>query len=184
MCLNILELFSDKNTFMDNFEEYADPMDYDCEYGKAEPELTFYSQIARSAENPILEIACGTGRISIPLALQGFNVTGIDLCEGMINWAKQKAGNIPVKFQVDDCRAFVLDQKFKMIFMTGNSFQALLTRADQELFLDSVQKHLSDEGIFAFDTRFPLLSELSNTSNQEEHWQQIWDYSVLAMKVP
>lgn len=168
---------------MNNLEEYSDPMEYDCEYGKPEPECSFYSQIAKRVGDPILEIACGTGRITIPLALQGFKVTGIDVCEGMIKRGIEKTTKIPIEFKVSDCRTFELDQRFQMVFMTGNSFQALLTRVDQEMLLQSVRKHLSSNGIFAFDTRFPSLAELSKTSTEEEYWHTYINSKGLSVSV-
>ena len=63
-----------------NLEEYSDPLDYDSEYGRFTPEVeTFYQELALTVQGPILDLACGTGRITIPLAKHGFEITGLDI---------------------------------------------------------------------------------------------------------
>lgn len=168
---------------MDNLEEYTDPIEYDCEYGDPEPEFSFYSKFAKKSGNPILEIACGTGRIAIPLASQGFQITGIDISKAMIERAIQKTKGTSIELIVADGRTFELGKLFRMIYMTGNAFQALLARADQEMLLQNVRKHLLPDGIFVFDTRFPLLSELSSTSKEEEYWHSYKNPEGQSVKV-
>lgn len=168
---------------MENLEEYADPSHYDCEYGEPEPELSFYAYLAGITGGPILDVACGTGRIAIPLSLKGFDVTGIDISQDMIIRGKQKSNETTLNLQVADCRHFDLDQKFKLIYMTGNAFQALLSCADQEMFLKKIRKHLFPDGVFAFDTRFPLLAELSEIVTEEEFWHTYVNPEGLSIRV-
>ena len=54
-------------------------------------QLNFYHrQVARYGE-PVLELACGSGRLTIPLAKEGVNITGVDISEDMLALAKSKA---------------------------------------------------------------------------------------------
>ena len=69
----------------------------------------------------------GTGRVAIPIARDGIPITGLDIVPAMIERARTKAAGLPV------------------------------TNADQEALLQRVQAHLDDEGVFAFETRNPLL---------------------------
>lgn len=67
----------------DNLEEFADPVNYD----RADPGdagVAFYSALAREANGSVLELACGTGRVTIPIARLGFAVTGLDIVPGML----------------------------------------------------------------------------------------------------
>lgn len=168
---------------MKNLEEYTDPGDYDCEYGNPEPELSFYTNLGRITGGPILEVACGTGRISIPLSQKGFDVTGIDISEDMINRGKQKSNETALKLLIADCCDFDLQEKFKLIYMTGNAFQALLSCADQEMFIQKIHQHLASDGLFAFDTRFPSLAELSVRSSEEEFWHTYINSIGILIKV-
>ena len=138
----------------DNLEAFADPVDYDRQ-DSSDMGVAFYASLARETGGPVLEIACGTGRVAIPIARQGFAVTGLDVVPGMLERARGKATGLPVRWIEGDARDFDLDERFRLIFLTGNAFQAFLTNADQEALLGRVRAHLHDEGLFAFETRNP-----------------------------
>jgi SAM-dependent methyltransferase len=142
-----------------NLEEFADPQNYDIE-DSSDTGVAFYSALAQETGGPVLEIACGTGRVSIPIARLGFAVTGLDIVPGMIERARSKSADLPTRWVEGDARAFDLGEHFRLIFLTGNAFQAFLTRADQEALLERVRAHLHDEGLFAFETRNPRWASL------------------------
>src|SRR5216683_2691595 len=48
------------------------------------PDIDFYVQVARECGGPVLELGCGSGRILIPTARAGLNITGLDSSEGML----------------------------------------------------------------------------------------------------
>jgi SAM-dependent methyltransferase len=139
-----------------NLEEFADPVNYD----RADPSDTgvaFYSALAREASGSVLELACGTGRVTIPIAKLGFPVTGLDIVPGMLAQARSKSAGLSVRWVEGDARTFDLGEHFRLIFLTGNAFQAFVTNAEQAAVLQRVHAHLDTEGLFAFETRNPLL---------------------------
>jgi ubiquinone/menaquinone biosynthesis C-methylase UbiE len=72
---------------------YSDAQRYDLVMGaySSGDQLNFYrSQIARSGE-PVLELACGSGRFTIPLAKEAVNIAGMDSSEDMLRLANSKA---------------------------------------------------------------------------------------------
>jgi SAM-dependent methyltransferase len=138
----------------DNLEEFADPLNYDME-DSSDTGTAFYTALARETGGPVLEIACGTGRVSIPIARLGFAVTGLDIVPGMLDRARSKSTGLPVRWVEADARTFDLGEQFRLIFLTGNAFQAFLTRKDQEALLQRARAHLHSEGLFAFETRNP-----------------------------
>jgi SAM-dependent methyltransferase len=144
-----------------NLEEFVDPHTYDIEDNN-DTGITFYSALAQETGGPVLEIACGTGRVSIPIARLGFAVTGLDIVPAMLELARSKSAGLPTRWVEADARAFELDEQFRLIYLTGNAFQAFLTRADQEALLDRVRAHLHHEGLFAFETRNPRWAGSSN----------------------
>jgi SAM-dependent methyltransferase len=152
-----------------NLEEFADPHTYDIE-DTSDTGIAFYSALAQETGGPVLEIACGTGRVSIPIARLGFAVTGLDIVPGMVALARSKSAGLPTRWVVGDARAFDLGEQFRLIFLTGNAFQAFLTRAGQEALLERVRAHLHDEGLFAFETRNPRWANRA-TRNEEAGWQ-------------
>ena len=139
-----------------NLEEFSDPLNYDLE-DPSDAGVAFYRRLAQETGGPVLEIACGTGRVTIPIAQEGIPVTGLDIVAGMIERARSKAVGLPASWLVGDARTFALAERFRLIFLTGNAFQAFVTNADQEALLQRVQAHLHDQGVFAFETRNPLL---------------------------
>jgi SAM-dependent methyltransferase len=161
-----------------NLEEFADPINYDL----ADPSDTgvaFYRALAQETGGPVLELACGTGRVTIPIARLGFSVTGLDIVPGMLEQAKRKSAGLPVRWVEGDARTFDLGEQFRLIFLTGNAFQAFVTNAEQEALLQRVRAHLHDEGLFAFETRNSLLPNTKTreglfvtleTCNEEKDW--------------
>src|SRR6187401_1868218 len=64
--------------------EYVDFAEYyDCDHAVTE-DVPFYLQLARQCGSPVLELACGTGRVLIPLARAGFELHGIDISANML----------------------------------------------------------------------------------------------------
>ncbi len=161
-----------------NLEEFSDPINYDLQ-DSSDTGIAFYTALVRQVGGPVLEIACGTGRVTIPIARLGFATTGLDIVPGMIEQARRKSIGLPVRWVHGDARTFDLAEHFRLIFLTGNAFQAFVTNAEQEALLQRVHAHVHDEGLFAFETRNPLLpgTEMPagffvplETNHEEEHW--------------
>jgi len=162
----------------DNLEEFSDAVNYDLQ-DASETGVAFYGALAQEAGGSVLEIACGTGRVTIPIARLGFTTTGLDIVPEMLAQARRKSSGLPVRWVEGDARTFDLQEQFKFIFLTGNAFQAFVTNADQAALLQRVRAHLRDDGIFAFETRNPLLPNNRTragffvpleTRQEEEQW--------------
>jgi SAM-dependent methyltransferase len=161
---------------MDNFEEYADPKLYDKENNSYKDDIHFLLKWARNTEGPIIDIACGTGRATIPLAQKGHKVIGVDVHTGMLKEAgkKSKKLGLPIEWVEQDCCHFHLNVKSEFVYTVGNSFQHFLSNEEQDALLSSVNKHLVEGGIFIFGTRFPNKEELLQPST-EEYWRTYQD---------
>lgn len=156
--------------------EYDDPILYDKENNTYTDDINFLSKWAATAAGPIIDIACGTGRATIPLAMYGHKLIGVDLHAGMLNEAKRKATElgVPIGWVEQDCTNFNLSIKSNLIFCVGNSFQHFLTNEAQDGLLTSVNRHLHPDGTFIFGTRFPNADELLQP-NTEEYWRTYVD---------
>src|SRR5712692_9107060 len=141
----------------DNLEEFRDPQTYDLEDQGYYEDYPLTEQWARSLGGPLLDLACGTGRMALRMAAQGYQVTGVDIMPEMIEWARQKAAKqaVSIDWVVADARAFHLQKQYPFIYMLENVFQFFLTREDQEALLARVREHLLPEGCFLFETRNP-----------------------------
>lgn len=158
----------------DNLEEFADAENYDVE-DDSDTGVAFYAGLAQESGGPVLEIACGTGRVSLPIARLGYHVTGLDIVPGMLAQARRKSGDLPVRWVEADARAFDLGAVFRLIFLTGNAFQMFLTRADQEALLARVGEHLEGDGLFAFETRNPRWVNSAPRAQEETHQGAFFD---------
>jgi ubiquinone/menaquinone biosynthesis C-methylase UbiE len=158
----------------DNLEEFQDPQNYDVEVemiSGPDVDLAFVEELARTKGGPLLDLACGTGRIALRLAEQGYQVTGVDISAPMIEWGRHKASQrgISMEWVVADARSFQLKKNFFLIYMLGNAFQLFLTRSDQEAMLKRVREHLLPEGYFLFGTRNPSRYNLYEWGKDEQN---------------
>ncbi|HWL23471.1 MAG TPA: class I SAM-dependent methyltransferase [Ureibacillus sp.] len=159
-----------------NFEEYDNPSLYDKENENYIAELPFLLEWASKNDGTIIDLACGTGRVTIPLAQEGYKLIGVDIHKGMLETAIRKSSNrnLQIEWVEQDCTNFNLNLKSKLIYCVGNSFQHFLTNESQDQFLSSVTNHLEEDGVFIFGTRFPSPEELLQPS-QEEYWRSYID---------
>lgn len=136
---------------------------YDLQFKDFTEDIPFWRKQARIYGGPILELACGTGRITIPLAQDGFDVTGLDISESMLAQAKRKslAEQVDVEWVYADCRDFDLDKPFGLIIFPFNAMSHLCNLKDVESCLYRVQRHVKPNGRFIVDIFNPRPDILS-----------------------
>ena len=129
-------------------------------------EIDFYRGLAAEAHasgQAVLELACGTGRVAIPLAQEGGEVVGLDLSSTMLDVARDKsAGMSNVRWVQSDMRSFDLGETFGLVIIPGHSFQNILTAADQVACLESVHRHLIARGLLVVHLDQPEISWLGD----------------------
>ena len=82
-------------------------------------DLQFYKKwLPKNKEAEILELCCGTGRLTIPIAKDGYSICGVDYTPSMLEQAKMKAieAELVIDFIVADIRMLDLQEKFDLIF--------------------------------------------------------------------
>ncbi|HVU10943.1 MAG TPA: class I SAM-dependent methyltransferase [Phototrophicaceae bacterium] len=153
----------------DSFEEFRDPQTYDLVCDAFAEDYPIIEQWAQRLGGPLLDLACGTGRMALHMAALGYSVTGVDIVAEMIAYARQKAmqRSAAIEWVVADARRFQLQRQFPFIFMLMNAFQFLPTRADHEALFARVREHLLPEGQFLFETRNPSLNNLFEVSHAQ-----------------
>ncbi len=152
-----------------NLEDYTDPVLFDLENNHFDPDGSFYLNLAQQVGGQVLELGCGTGRITIPLAAQGIDITGLDVVPEMLDLARTKAAGLPVNWVEGDVRNFHLRKQFNLICAPGCVFEHLLARTEQEAMLNCVREHLTADGMFVIATRFPHPKAMVNTE-EEQDW--------------
>ena len=142
---------------------YRDGRVYDAMNHAMASDLPFYLAEAKAAHGPVLELACGTGRLTIPIAQSGVESVGLDLSTSMLSHARAKAeaADVRVEFVEADCRNFELGRKFALIFLAFNSMQHLHDHSSLEALFRCVRAHLAEGGRFVFDVFNPSIAILS-----------------------
>jgi len=160
------------NTHLENLSEYRNPDWYDAENRWA-PDDDYYLALAKRIGGPVLDVACGTGRLGRAIAEAGLTVTGVDLMEPMLARARELGGDLPTTWVQSDCRTMQLGQRFRLALMTSHAFQHLTTDADQHAFFATLFEHLEEGGRFAFETRNPTDCDWMDTD--WEKWRTFTD---------
>ena len=147
---------------------YRDGRHYDALNSFLTADIPFYVGEARKAAGPVLELACGTGRLTIPIAQARVEIVGLDLSPSMLAHArtKVKAAGVDIEFVEGDCRSFDLGRKFALIFMGFNSMQHLHDHASLAALFANVRRHLAEGGRFIFDVFNPKVEILARTSGE------------------
>ncbi len=120
-------------------------------------DVAFYRNAAREFGNPVLELGCGTGRITMALAEAGHRITGLDLSQRMLERAEHRRTALAPEIRgrvklvhADMCR-FDLREKFPLVIVPFRPFQHLLEVEQQLDCLESVKKHLAPGGRLILD---------------------------------
>ena len=150
---------------------YRDGRHYDAMNRDIVADIPFYVEEAKRAGGPVLELACGTGRLAIPIAQSDIEIVGLDLTPSMLAHAREKAKRAGVAIELieGDCRSFALGRNFSLIFMGFNSMQHLHDHASLAGLFACVRQHLADGGRFVFDVFNPKLSLLARQPSERKH---------------
>ena len=141
---------------------YRDGRHYDLENAWFVEDIPFFLSMVQRYGQPVLELACGTGRITLPIAEAGYRVTGLDLSAGMLATARAKAAGrgLDVEWVQADCRTFDLGRQFALVLFPFNSIAHLHDLESIEACFARVRAHLAPHGRFVIDMFNPKLEYL------------------------
>jgi SAM-dependent methyltransferase len=132
---------------------------YELFYGGQDDDLQMYRDFALAADGPILELGCGTGRVLVPLALDGYHVTGLDLSAPMLAAAQAKIDTAHLGHQVTlvqgDMRDFDLPSRFALALIPINTFMHCYDTQQQLACLRAIHHHLNPGGLLVVDVYHP-----------------------------
>ena len=98
-----------------------------------------------------LDLACGTGKSTLPLLTRGYSVRGCDISEGMIREAQRKVPDLADAFSVADMRDLPDLGEFDLVLCLDDAINYLLSDEELEAAFAGVARVLAPEGILAFD---------------------------------
>jgi ubiquinone/menaquinone biosynthesis C-methylase UbiE len=138
-------------------------------------DVNFYREIALKYGGPILELGCGTGRITMPLAETGQRITGMDISRKMLERAEQKRAALKleqrerVHLLQGDMTQFDLREQFPLIIIPFRQFQHLLAVDEQLQCLACVRRHLATGGRLILDFFQTDAARMHDPAFLEEH---------------
>jgi SAM-dependent methyltransferase len=149
---------------------------YDDEYAVKQDlvDLPFYLDLAEEKGGPILEIACGTGRVLLPLARRGIEIHGIDNSAPMLAVLRQKLlleeGDVQrkVKLSAGDMRSFRGTAKYNLVTIPFRPMQHMYSLEDQIAALETAAFHMDRNGILAFDVFYPKWDAIVSGIGEEK----------------
>ncbi len=149
-------------------------------------DFEFYLDYARQCGSPVLELACGTGRLLVPLAeavdqRSGLEITGVDLSENMLAVCRQKIEDRQLAGQVNLVHASMADydlprKDFALAFIAFRSFTHLYSQQDQLACLECTFNHLRPGGMIIIDIYAPLYKFLAK--EPDEPFTVRWEFDL------
>lgn len=137
---------------------------YEADFANYYDDVRFFSELARRTGGPIMELMCGTGRVLLPLAEDGYDVTGVDLSDDMLNLAREKVAEAGLEQRVTlvqgDIRTGQLPGGFMLVFITANSFMHMESVDDQLAALATIRPTLRRDGLLVIDLFSPNPQEM------------------------
>jgi SAM-dependent methyltransferase len=127
---------------------------YDWEHDPYAADIDVHVGFVRRFGGPVLELACGTGRLLGPLAQAGFACTGVDSSPAMLERARQRLTAQPgaqVTLVEQRLEALDLGNQFRSIICGLDSFGLLLKRDDQVRALQAARTHATHDGRLILD---------------------------------
>lgn len=136
-------------------------------------DLPFYLELAEQIGGPILEVACGTGRVLLPIARKGIEIYGVDNSPPMLKILEKHLTREPhevrqkVTLHEGDMRDFRLGSRYPLVIIPFRPMQHMHTVEDQVSALISAASHLSPGGILAVDVFYPKFDLLTTKIGDE-----------------
>jgi SAM-dependent methyltransferase len=140
---------------------------------RSRPDVDFYVEEAQTASGKVLELGCGTGRILIPVARTGKEITGVDSSPRMLARCRARLGEEQAEIRKNatlieaDMRTLDLGDRFSIVTIPFRPFQHLITVSEQIATLQAIHRHLEPGGRLVFDVFNPNLKYLVEDRTHE-----------------
>ena len=140
---------------------YEDGRYYDQAYRRRRHDVRYYVELAAHAGSPVLELGCGTGRVTLAIAAEGVDVVGVEPMEPMLARARERLTKLPraarehVELRRGRLESLRLRRRFPLVIAPFNVWMHLYTRDQIEHGFKTVRHHLERSGRFAFDVLLP-----------------------------
>jgi len=147
----------------DDDDPYRDADLYDLEYSDMHEDVAYYTAMAVQSEGPILELACGTGRLTLPMSRAPVGIVAVDIAESMLEGCRRKLAELPphqarrVELLQGDFRTLRLNRTFATVMWPFNALHHCRTDEQLAAAIDTLATHLAPGGLLAVDAYLPDL---------------------------
>ena len=134
-------------------------------------DLQFYKRwLPKNKDAKILELCCGTGRLTLLIAKDGYDICGVDYTSSMLERAKAKASDagLEINFIEADMRTLNLQERFDLIFIPFNSIHHLYKNEDLFKALEGIKRHLKEGGVFLLDCFNPNIQYIVESEKEQK----------------
>jgi SAM-dependent methyltransferase len=139
---------------------------YDLENAAFTEDLPFWSGLARQWGGPVLELGCGSGRVLLHLAREGFETTGVDSSPAMLGLARRRLELQPslagrITLQEGDFVRLRLEKTFPLVILPFNTFAHITAPEDVRAALAAFAAHLAPDGrvVLSLPNPIPLYGD-------------------------
>ncbi|WLD92150.1 class I SAM-dependent methyltransferase [Alkalihalobacillus sp. AL-G] len=163
-----------------NYQQFAVLYDRLMEDAPYDMWMSFFTNVIGSENvETVLDVGCGTGEISVRLAREGFNVTGVDLSEEMLTIARQKADTkgLSIPFFQQDMRELYGFPEQDAVIIFCDSLNYLRAHEDVDTTFRSIHHLLKDDGLLLFDVH--SLHKMNETFGEEVYTLNSNDISYI-----
>ena len=137
--------------YWDKIADYYE-WEFDLICSRQKEDVKFWLKQTKKYGDPVLELACGAGRITIPIAEEGYDITALDSSASMLAKLKKRTFHLPnLKISKQLMQSFKFADPFRFCFISYSSFQQLLTLEDQMTCLKNIHRHLHIDGKLGLD---------------------------------
>lgn len=141
-----------------------------------ETSLSFYARHLHNRSGRVLECACGSGLILLPLLEQGIDIHGFDISQPMLDALIARNPNAAPRVSRQTFDSFTYTDKFDAITIPTNSFAMLTTREQQLKTLKNIAAHLNEDGRLLMDIRLADQAWLEETKEGFEGKWHEWTH--------
>ncbi len=128
------------------YDDFTAHHDYELWLGNLLPELRRHGL----SGNRLLDVGCGTGKSFLPMLARGWEVTGCDISESMLEVARTKTdGSVPLS--VDDMRELPVFGEFDLVWCLDDAVNYLLSTAELDQALSGMKANMAPHALLMFD---------------------------------
>src|SRR5579872_6934944 len=140
----------------EGWDEYAPFYDWENARTLGRRDVAFWRRVALEAHGPVLELGCGTGRVSVPLAKAGVELVGVDRSAAMLARLSRRVSRLRPRHRLKIVRADIRalpfrSGGFRAVLAPYGMLQSLLNDRDLARVISSVGRVLAPGGLFGID---------------------------------